>query len=156
MNRILLSSALVTIAVAAQAAPRHATPVPATSQQPQWLGAGARIDAVDAGSPAARAGLRPGDRIVAIDGHPISSMYDVTPFVAGGGRPLTIDVARGGSILRMRAYPPNGRWQDGALGITGWVFHFGHGDPGFTPPPDPPYIPPPDPPPPLPPPHVIQ
>jgi putative serine protease PepD len=50
------------------------------------------------GSPAARAGLQPGDVIVAINGHPISSTEQFITTVAGypPGRTITLTVRRGG------------------------------------------------------------
>lgn len=85
----------------------------------------------------------------------IDGISDVTPFVQGGGHPITVDIERGGKLVRVRASPPNGGWHSGALGITGTQYFFGHGEPS-DPGPNPAdtYIPPPiipDPPPSLPP-----
>jgi C-terminal processing protease CtpA/Prc len=44
--------------------------------QQQWLGSGARVEGVDANSPAERAGLRLGDVIVGINGSPINNYSD--------------------------------------------------------------------------------
>ena len=69
----------------------------------------ARVAAVDPGSPAAAAGLRPGDRVVAVDGHPIATADAVRHWLAYAypglavdvsvvrdGRPLTVRVTLGG------------------------------------------------------------
>jgi membrane-associated protease RseP (regulator of RpoE activity) len=113
--------------------------------QQGWFGSGALIDEVDANSSAARAGMRPGDRIIAIDGRPINGILDVNPSVEGGTRPLTVDIVRGGIRLRVRVSPPNGRWQRGVLGITGTYYPFCPGGRycASDEPPPPPYIPPP-------------
>jgi membrane-associated protease RseP (regulator of RpoE activity) len=113
MNRILLTGTtlltLISAGMPASAAHKHATPLRQAPLQRQWLGSGALIDAVDRNSPAERAGLRAGDVIVGINGSPINSHSDVTPFVArGGGRPITIDVKRGGTLVRLRATPRQG------------------------------------------------
>jgi membrane-associated protease RseP (regulator of RpoE activity) len=128
MNRILLTgTALLTLINAgmpASAAPKHARQYQQVPLQQQSFGSGARIDAVDANSPAARAGMRPGDRIVGINGRSINGILDVIPSVEGGGRPLTVDIERGGTRVRVRVSPPNGRWQRGVLGITGTYYPF--------------------------------
>ena len=160
MNGILLTgTALLTLinaGMTAIASPKHATQYQQAPLQQQAFGAGAWIDAVDRNSPAARAGILPGDRIVGVNGSPIDGIADVIPFVAGGGRPIAIDIERGGTHMRVWAFPPNGRWQRGALGITGTEFGFGVGqgddapvifDPNTIPPippppPDPPPLPP--------------
>ena len=148
MNRMLLAGTallmLINAGVPAHAAHKRATryQVPV---QPHWFGSGARIDEVDANSPAARAGMRPGDVVIGVNGSPVNSMYDI--HVGQNGRPLTVDVNRGGTLVRLRATPQRGR----PLGITGTVFGFGIGGSGQGDPP-PPYIPPPAPDPPIPPP----
>jgi membrane-associated protease RseP (regulator of RpoE activity) len=165
MNRILLTgTALLTLLNAgmpANAAHMGATRHQQAPIQRQWFGSGAYVEGVDANSPAERAGLRPGDYIVAINGSPINNQSDVDPFVAGGGgRPLTLDVRRGGTILRFRATPRFGLAPTPYGGVerrrmlgysyTVFGFGFGHGDaPIFDPntippiPPDPPTFTPP-------------
>jgi membrane-associated protease RseP (regulator of RpoE activity) len=67
------------------------------------LGAGARVDDVDANSPAASAGIKPGDVIRAIDGKPVNAYSDIDPTVAAAGnRPLVVDIDRGGKHLRVK------------------------------------------------------
>lgn len=145
MNKILPAGAmlltLINAAVPASAAPKHATRYQAPPVQQQWFGSGARIDGVDANSPAERAGLRSGDVIVGINGSPINSQSDVDPFLSGGrGRSLALDVNRGGTRVRLRATP-----QQGKLGYSYWTLCFfcSTNDPGPPPPPIPdPPIPP--------------
>lgn len=151
MNRILLTgTALLTLISAgmpASAAPKHARQYQQVPLQQQSFGSGARIDGVDPNSPAERAGLRSGDVIVGINGSPINSHSDVNPFVArGGGRPITIDVKRGGTLVRLRATP-----RQGMLGYSYTYYPFCPGGNycASDDPPPPPYIPdPPIPPPP--------
>jgi membrane-associated protease RseP (regulator of RpoE activity) len=148
MNRVLLTGTTLLTLVGAgmpeSAAHKHATRYDPAPVQQGWFGPGALIDEVDANSPAARAGMRRGDRIVAIDGRPINGILDVNPFVEGGGRPLTVDIVRGGTRLRIRVSPPNGRWQRGVLGITGTYYPFCPGGRYCaSDEPPPPYIPPP-------------
>src|ERR1700678_856962 len=113
MNRILLTGAtlltLISAGMPASAAHKHATPFRQAPLQRQWFGSGAQIEGVDRNSSAERAGLRSGDVIVGINGSPINNHSDVDPFVAqGGGRPITIDVKRGGPLVRLRATPRQG------------------------------------------------
>jgi membrane-associated protease RseP (regulator of RpoE activity) len=145
MNRILLTGTtlltLISAGMPASAAHKHATPLRQAPLQRQWLGSGALIDAVDRNSPAERAGLRAGDVIVGINGSRINGQSDVTPFLGGGGgRPLTIDVKRGATLVRLRAAPRNG-----LLGYTYTYYPFCPGGrycASDDPPPEP-YIPPP-------------
>jgi len=59
---------------------------------------GALVAEVVGGSPAASAGLKPGDVIVAFQGEPIQNPHDLTRRVAGTppGAKVTLRVARGG------------------------------------------------------------
>jgi membrane-associated protease RseP (regulator of RpoE activity) len=164
MNRILLTgTALLTLigtAIPAQAAPRHATRYRPAPVQQEWLGSGARVEGVDRNSAAERAGLRPGDVIVGINGTRINNNSDVDPFVAASrGRPLTLDVNRGGAHVRLRATPLHtnvptpwgGVQQRRMLGYSYTTFPFGgSSDDSYVPPPPPPPDPPPPPPPPPP------
>ncbi|PYQ35410.1 MAG: RIP metalloprotease RseP [Acidobacteria bacterium] len=50
------------------------------------------------GSPAERAGLRPGDRILAVNGQPITQMTQFDAAItASKGKPITLEIARGDS-----------------------------------------------------------
>ncbi len=64
------------------------------------------IDAVAAGSPAAKAGLRAGDEIVAMNGKPIDSWEAVGPIVrAHKGEPVDVVVLRDGRRVKVTATP---------------------------------------------------
>jgi regulator of sigma E protease len=57
-------------------------------------------------SPAAEAGLRVGDRIVAVNAEPVKSAEQVTQFIrAHKAQPITLRVERGGSTLDVTATP---------------------------------------------------
>jgi regulator of sigma E protease len=66
----------------------------------------ARVDAVQAGSPAATAGFEPGDLVLAINGQPIDSFADMQRIVAdSAGQTLQISVDRKGTQLALKATP---------------------------------------------------
>lgn len=85
------------------------------------------VDSVREGMPAARAGLRPGDLIVAVDGRPIGSFATFQETVLGsGGRELELRVAREGETRTLTLSPelanPEGDGVEQELyliGITG-------------------------------------
>jgi membrane-associated protease RseP (regulator of RpoE activity) len=154
MNRILLTGtallALINAAAPANATHKRAMRYQQAPIQQESFGKGVRVDATDRNSAAARAGLRPGDWLVGINGSPINGHSDMDPFVKeGGGRPITIIAERNGAHVRLRATP-----QNGILGLTSTEFFFGRGEPssyvpGFAdtyvpdpPPPPPPPLPP--------------
>jgi membrane-associated protease RseP (regulator of RpoE activity) len=57
-------------------------------------------------APAAEAGLRPGDRIVAIDGQPVTEYTDVSAVVTeAAGRELAFEVVRDGQNLTLEVTP---------------------------------------------------
>ncbi len=65
-----------------------------------------RVGGVAAGSPAARAGLQVGDRIVAIDGHPIATWEALSQGVLrSGGARLTLAVERNGRQFTLEVTP---------------------------------------------------
>jgi regulator of sigma E protease len=74
------------------------------------------VDRVIAGRPAAAAGLKPGDEIVAIAGRPVVAT-GIPPAINGtGGRPFTIVVRRGGErvvVGPLRARVDNGVYRVG-------------------------------------------
>ena len=54
------------------------------------------IGGVEEGYPAVEGGLKKGDRIVSIDGHPVATWTDMAEIISGsGGKTLEIEVARG-------------------------------------------------------------
>jgi len=71
---------------------------------------GALIAEVEPGSPAARAGLRSGDVVLAVDGEPVggSRALQVRIGLAGDGRPVVLTVARAGSRLTLPVTPVRG------------------------------------------------
>ena len=72
-------------------------------------------------SAASAVGLRPGDRITALDGKPVADWNDVVTLVhadAGPGRTLTVQVLRDGKRLSFAAQP---RLETGADGKPAWM-----------------------------------
>jgi len=66
----------------------------------------ARVDEVQPGTPAAAAGFKPGDLVVAIDGQVIHSFADMQRIVSdSAGEPLKITVERSGTRLVLTATP---------------------------------------------------
>ncbi|HEY2935822.1 MAG TPA: M50 family metallopeptidase [Gaiellaceae bacterium] len=64
------------------------------------------VDQVLAGHPAAKAGLRAGDRIVAVNGQPVKATRISRRIQASGGRPLTLLVQRDGRELTIGPVRP--------------------------------------------------
>ncbi len=64
------------------------------------------VDRVAPGSAAAVAGLRPGDRLLALDGHDIDTFEDVVASVVGNaGTPIRAEIARGTTLLTIAIQP---------------------------------------------------
>jgi len=64
--------------------------------------ASTKVGEVESGMPAAIAGLRPGDRVVAVDGRATSTFEKVSARIrASHGSPITITVRRGGSTVTL-------------------------------------------------------
>src|SRR5688572_18000769 len=69
--------------------------------------AGVEVVEIVAGSPAAKAGLRPEDLILDVDGEPVASARDLQRLMAGEaiGRDIAIRVFREGKVTTLRATP---------------------------------------------------
>jgi S1-C subfamily serine protease len=69
--------------------------------------AGVEVVEIVAGSPAAKAGLRPEDLILDVDGEPVASARDLQRLMAGEaiGREIAIRVFREGKVTTLRATP---------------------------------------------------
>jgi regulator of sigma E protease len=77
---------------------------------------------VIATDPAARAGLRAGDKIVAINGQPVYSVDAVTAWLQqSDGKPVTLDVERGSKHLDLTMQP---MWGDNGTGKMGYRLGF--------------------------------
>jgi S1-C subfamily serine protease len=68
---------------------------------------GIETTAVTSGGPAARAGLRPEDILVTLDGAPVETIGDLQRLLTGDrvGRPLAAEVVRGGELVQLRIVP---------------------------------------------------
>jgi len=85
----------------------------------------AKVDVVTAGSAAERAGFRPGDRVLSIDGQPIESFGEMQRIVSvSPGVTLNFVVDRGGEQVEIKATPElkeikslGGKVRIGQLGI---------------------------------------
>ena len=81
------------------------------------------------GDPAARAGLKAGDKIVAIDGQVVHSVDAVTAWLQqSGGKPVTLEVQRGNQTLNITATP---KWGDNGAGTMGYRLGFYYEPPPF-------------------------
>jgi regulator of sigma E protease len=78
-----------------------------------------QIDQVSPDSPAQRAGLQPGDKIVAVDGHHFHTVMPLVDYMqAGHGKPVTLSVERKGTMLPpmvVQPYEQDGGWRIGFL-----------------------------------------
>ena len=73
-----------------------------------------RIGQVLPGSPAERAGLKPDDGILSVNGKPVASFIDIPALIASAQKgPLALQIWRPGSVSDVTVTPENGR-----LGIT--------------------------------------
>lgn len=91
------------------------------------------VSGVEAGSAAERAGLREGDRVLAIDGRAIERFQDIQLVVQSGlGAPMQVSVLRGDETVTMAVNPDLMQYTDrfgneseiGRLGIRGDVTEY--------------------------------
>jgi regulator of sigma E protease len=65
------------------------------------------VHSVRSDHPAAEIGLQPGDRIVAINGQPVTEVGDVPNLIANSnGGPVTLTIRRGGETMRLMSVKP--------------------------------------------------
>jgi regulator of sigma E protease len=65
-----------------------------------------QVSGVEKGSPAEKAGIQKGDRIVAIDGVPVNEWEDLSSRIkGGGGKPLAIQLRRGEESINITVQP---------------------------------------------------
>jgi regulator of sigma E protease len=74
----------------------------------------AEVAKVAANTPAAAAGLKPGDRIIAVDGRPTPTFSEISKAIGGSsGTPITVTVERQGRAVTLgprRTIEERGRW----------------------------------------------
>jgi regulator of sigma E protease len=74
--------------------------------QPQILPGPIAVQEVAPGTPAEQAGLRAGDNIAAVDGHPFHGVDSLVAYMkVGQGRPLNLTVLRNGATVQLVAHP---------------------------------------------------
>jgi regulator of sigma E protease len=79
----------------------------AVTGMPQPLRVTQVVGSLSKGDPAQAAGLRAGDRITAIDGHPVQSFDQLRALISGsGGRPIDVSVSRGGRAVDLGQITP--------------------------------------------------
>lgn len=80
------------------------------------------IGNLKADSPAAKAGLKPGDVFVSVDGQPIQSTAKVHDIISGsGGKPVTVVVSRDGKTMAAELAPEkleNNGTKEWMIGVT--------------------------------------
>ncbi len=76
--------------------------------------ASTKVAAVEPNTPAAAAGLQPGDRLVAVNGHTANTFDRASALIrASHGRPITVTIQRAGRTLKLgpkATIKQNGRW----------------------------------------------
>ena len=80
------------------------------------------VKAVEPGTPAAQVGLRPGDRIIAVNGMPARNFDAIsTRIKSSGGKPITVTVQRGNQVVSLGPVRPQRSGDRWILGFEpGW------------------------------------
>ncbi len=77
-----------------------------TGISPEYIDSPIKVDQVEPGTPAARAGLEAGDKIEAVDGHPFHYVGTLLAYMQWKqGKPMTLEVLRKGATLQIPATP---------------------------------------------------
>ena len=89
-----------------------------------------KVDYVEAGMPAAKAGIRPGDEVLSIDGHQLHSVPAILGYLQDqSGAPLHVTIRRGSEILPVLTVQPV--ISDVGDGSKGYRIGFKGSDPPF-------------------------
>ncbi len=73
---------------------------------PQFMPGSIGVDEVQPGTPADKAGLRAGDQIESVDGHPFHTVSTLLAYMqTGQGKPITLVVLRNGQRVTLQATP---------------------------------------------------
>jgi membrane-associated protease RseP (regulator of RpoE activity) len=105
MTRLLTTVVLIGLTAgliptgAAAAAQRH------SGNHWRWQEPGYAVEEVGPNTPVATAGVRPGDRIMAIDGRAVNNSDDIDREMQRGGNLVVIDVERAGRRMRLKIAP---------------------------------------------------
>ena len=84
------------------------------------------LEGVEPGLPASKAGLKPGDEIVGIDGHKVFYFPSVAYAIqTGNGKPVTFDVIRAGKEFQVTVQPTYGELMGEKRWRVGFWFHNG-------------------------------
>jgi regulator of sigma E protease len=84
------------------------------------------LENVEPGLPASKAGLKPGDEIVGIDGKKVLYFPGVAAAIqSGNGKPVTFDIIRGGKSFRITVQPTYGELMGEKRWRVGFSFHYG-------------------------------
>jgi C-terminal processing protease CtpA/Prc len=71
----------------------------------RWQRIGYAVEEVAPNTPAARAGVRPGDRIMTINGRAVNSTDDIDREMQHSGNSVVVDIERAGRHLRLGVAP---------------------------------------------------
>ena len=91
---------------------------------PQFLPGPISVKEVQPGTPADQAGLRNGDAIQSVDGHPFHTVSSLLAYMQSGqGKAISLEVVRNGAVLPLVAHP--------AKLDTGWKLGFAVAPPPY-------------------------
>ena len=84
------------------------------------------LDKVEPGLPADKAGLKPGDEIIGVDGHKVFYFPNIAYAIkSGNGKPVTFEVLRDGKDLQITVQPSYGELMGEKRWRVGFEFHNG-------------------------------